>query len=46
METQTLIELALDQIRRDVALGDFTAIEELLKVVPAQALQAFLSEAA
>lgn len=46
METQTPIDLALEQIQRDVALGDFTAIEELLKAVPEQALQAFLSETA
>jgi hypothetical protein len=38
------IELALEQIVRDVEAGDLSAIEELLKFVPEKNLIAFLPE--
>ena len=39
-----LIELALNQIVRDVENWDLTAIEELLKFVPEENLIAYLPE--
>ena len=45
MDTQEqLIESALEQIRHDVESGDVTAIEELLRRVDPEALQAFLPD--
>lgn len=41
---QGLIDAAIEQILIDVASGDLTAIEELLRHVPEQKLQGFLSE--
>jgi len=41
---QGLIDAALEQIVIDVENGDLTAIEELLRSVPEQKLQGFLSE--
>lgn len=41
---ENLVELALDQIKKDVAKGDFTAIEELLCFVEPERLRAFVSE--
>lgn len=41
---QELIDSVIDQIEADVFLGEFTAIEELLRHVPEEALNAFLSE--
>jgi hypothetical protein len=38
------VELALEQIVRDVEAGDLSAIEELLKFVPEKNLIAFLPE--
>ena len=38
------IELALEQIVRDVEAGDLSAIAELLKFVPEENLIAFLPE--
>jgi hypothetical protein len=38
------IELALEQIVKDVEAGDLSAIEELLKFVPEKNLIAFLPE--
>jgi len=39
-----LIEFVIDQMLEDINAGDFTAIEELLKVVPEDNLIAFLNE--
>jgi len=44
MDIQELLDMALEQIRVDVERGDLTAIEELLKEVPEDALVSFLSE--
>jgi hypothetical protein len=41
---QKLIDKAIEQIKKDVESGDLTAIDELLKYVPTQKLEAFLSE--
>lgn len=41
---QELIDSVIDQIETDVLVQDFTAIEELLRHVPEEALNAFLSE--
>ena len=41
---ENLVELALDQIKKDVEKGDLTALEVLLYRVPRVNLQAFLSE--
>ena len=45
IELVDLIDAALDQIRKDVEAGDFTAIEELLAFVPKDKLKEFLPEA-
>lgn len=42
--SQELIDLVLKEIARDVAMGDLTAIEELLCAVPEDALIAYLPE--
>lgn len=39
-----LIELVLKQIQDDVDSNDLTALEELLKRVPAQVLKSYLPE--
>ena len=39
-----LIDKVLNQIEDDVAVGDFTAIEELLQHVDEKILKSFLSE--
>jgi len=44
MKTSNLIDKVLEQIRVDVERGDLTAIEELLRNVPEDALVSFLSE--
>jgi hypothetical protein len=44
MTNQELIDKAIEQIKLDVEVGDFTAIEELLKACPEANLEAFLSE--
>ena len=41
---KNLLNQVLDQILQDVADGDLTAIEELLKFVPVKNLQAYLPE--
>ena len=41
---KNLIDQVLDQIVQDVAAGDLTAIQELLKFVPIKNLQAYLPE--
>lgn len=44
MDIQELLDMALEQIRVDVERGDLTAIEELLRNVPEDALVSFLPE--
>lgn len=39
-----LIDKVLEQIQEDVNNGDLTAIEELIKPLPEEQLQGFLSE--
>jgi len=41
---QKLIDKVLEQIKKDVAVGDLTAIDELLKSCPDKNLKAFISE--
>ena len=43
-EFEGLVQSALDQVVSDVKVGDLAAIEELLRFVPAEVLQGFLSE--
>jgi hypothetical protein len=40
-----LIDLVIQQIKKDLDTGDETAIAELLKFLPTENLQSFLSEA-
>ena len=40
----TVIDKVLEQIKKDVGMGDMTAIEELLSEVSEKILQGFLSE--
>ncbi len=42
--TQELIEAVLAQILADIADGDTTALEELLRACPEQALEAYLPQ--
>lgn len=44
MPNQGLIDAVLEQIQEDVAKGDVTAIEEMLKQIPTQVLVDFLPE--
>ena len=44
MSQDALIDLVIQQIRKDLDTGDETAIAELLKFVPTENLQSFLSE--
>ena len=41
---QELIDQVIDQIKRDLEIGDQTAIELLLKSCPKENLQSFLSQ--
>jgi hypothetical protein len=41
---EQLIDNVIEQIKKDIESGDFTAIDELLRYVPTQKLEAFLSE--
>ena len=41
---QRLIDAVIDQIRNDVAQGDMTAIEELIKFLPTDTLINYLPE--
>ena len=41
---QELIDKCLEEIKKDVAKGDVTAIDELLKFVPTKNLQGYLPE--
>jgi hypothetical protein len=40
--SQELIDAVLEQISRDAEVGDYTAIEELLRYTPASRLRAYL----
>ena len=42
--TQDLVDMVLEQIKKDVASGDVTAIDELLKFIPEKYLIAYLPE--
>ena len=39
-----LLKAIVKQIEEDVSLGDYTAIEELLKDIPIEKLKSFLTE--
>jgi hypothetical protein len=39
-----LIDAVIEQIKKDILIGDVTAIDELLRYLPKQKLEAFLSE--
>ena len=39
-----LTDAVLDQIQEDVDMGDFTAIEEMLRAVPTEVLLNYLPE--
>ena len=41
-----LIDIVIEQMKLDIATGDWTAIEELLKSVPEDKLHGFLSDSA
>jgi hypothetical protein len=41
---EQLIQNVIEQIKKDIAIGDVTAIDELLRYVPVQKLESFLSE--
>lgn len=41
---KALLMKVVDQMVQDAQMGDYTAIEELLKDIPAETLQNFLSE--
>jgi hypothetical protein len=41
---ELLRSMVIEQIRKDIAAGDVTAIDELLRFVPQQYLLGFLSE--
>jgi hypothetical protein len=42
VEQTTLIDQVIEEIKKDVASGDLTAVEELLKFVPSENLKAYL----
>jgi hypothetical protein len=41
---QDLVDQVLEQIKRDVEMDDMTAIEELIKDIPEENLNAYLPE--
>ena len=41
---EILYDKVLDRIKEDVASGDMTAVDELLKMLPKTALEGYLSE--
>ena len=43
-DLQIVIDLVLEQIKKDIAAGDVTAIEELVTAVPMKNLVAYLPE--
>lgn len=44
MNMSELIDAVVEQIREDMSNGDFQPLEELLKSVPVENLEGFLSE--
>jgi len=44
MEKQEILDKVLEQVKREVELGDMTALEELLRTIPKDLLQGYLSE--
>jgi len=44
MNRDKLIDMVIEQIKKDILIGDVTAIDELLRYLPKQKLKAFLSE--
>lgn len=44
MTKQELIDLVLEQIKKDIDDGDLTALEELLGFIPEENLQGYLPE--
>lgn len=45
MDLITLVELVVEQIRKDLDDGDTTSIEEMLMHMPVEYLEGFLPEA-
>jgi len=41
---QKLVDKVIEQIKKDIADGDVTAIDELLKFCPVENLRGYLSE--
>lgn len=41
---EAIYDKALDRIKEDVAFGDMTAIDELLKMLPIEAVKGYLAE--
>jgi hypothetical protein len=44
MKKQQLIDLVIEEIKKDIASGDVTALDELLQFVPLPSLKAYLPE--
>lgn len=44
MTTDELIDKVIEQIKTDIEVGDVTAVEELLRYIPAPNLEAYLPE--
>jgi hypothetical protein len=44
MDRDELLDRVFVELRRDIELGDYTAIEELLSAVPDAILEAYLPE--
>jgi hypothetical protein len=41
---EAIYDKALDRIKEDVGIGDMTAIDELLKMLPIEAVKGYLAE--
>jgi hypothetical protein len=44
MNKQQIIDLVIEEMKKDIAGGDLTAIDELLQYVPEENLKAYLPE--
>jgi hypothetical protein len=44
MDNKTLVNLVIEQMKRDIEVQDWTAIAELLEHIPEENLTAFLPE--